>query len=77
MTTTLDRAIDIGAEWLEERRVLGALFVRYQIGIDLFGDGVSAWYCHDCGTPITDDIADGCPACGAGQPEDDSKEDAA
>jgi hypothetical protein len=64
MTThpTLDQAIADDALWLES----GFLADRWQVGTDEFGDGISDWFCRDCGAGGADPI-EGCSACGFGQ----------
>ena len=44
--------------WLED----DGRYSRYQVAIDSYGDGISEWFCNDCGNCI-DDIDDGCEYC--------------
>lgn len=37
-------------------------FERYQTGAEANGDGLSTWFCTDCGQVI-DDPTEGCPMC--------------
>lgn len=59
------------AEWLEDARA--GMFARYQIGTEPTGEGITEWFCTDCGSPV-DDTDEGCDVCGLGvmeEPSDD------
>lgn len=61
---TLAAAEAIEAEHMEDGRFAD----RYEIGVEANGDGISAWYCRDCGHLTDGD--DGCPSCGHGRTAD-------
>ena len=67
---TLDQAIADGALWLES----GFRADRWQTGTDDAGDGISEWFCRDCGAGGADPI-EGCNECGFGQPDPDDDND--
>jgi rubrerythrin len=66
----LEAAMQAGAHWLES----SAHAERWQIGTDEAGDGLSEWYCRDCGAAGADP-SEGCQACGYGQAEPDDDDD--
>lgn len=55
-------------------------YSRYQIGVDAYGDGVSAWFCECCEVPqgaewLNDDSREDFPICeGCGSSCDDTDE---
>lgn len=44
--------------WLED----DGRYARYQVAVDEYGDGLSEWFCNDCGNHV-DDIDEGCEYC--------------
>lgn len=59
----LETALDAGAYWLENSAC--KRFARYAVAVDEHGDGISTWYCTDCGLQI-EDPDEGCEHCGLG-----------
>ena len=68
---SLDEAIEAGAYYLEE---VSKWADRYCVGVDEYGDGISAYFCRDCGLEVSD-ADEGCEHCGFGQPVEDEDEE--
>lgn len=66
---SLDDALANGAYWLNKASRWAD---RYCIGVDGYGDGISGYFCRDCGLQIAD-ADEGCEHCGFGQPIDETE----